>query len=138
MVEARLRRGDAHRLEHVRDADGGDVGGQDGLAPGGGDEGLRREIVDLVGLRLLHDAHEAREVAHIAVVQAHAIGDADPAQAVIVDAAVRGSAHDAMNLVALIQQKLREIGAVLSRDARDERALRHFLSSLSPIARAFV
>ncbi|BDV38874.1 hypothetical protein DSM21852_21270 [Methylocystis bryophila] len=33
-----------------------------------------------------------------------------------------------MHLVAFPEQKLREIGAVLSRDARDERALRHSLS----------
>ena len=40
----------AHRLEHARDADAGELGGQRRLDPGRGDERHRGEVVDLVGL----------------------------------------------------------------------------------------
>ena len=101
-------------FQHVDDADGGDVGGENGPAQDG-DVGLRREIVDFVRLHILHDAQQAGEVAKVAVVQMHLVGDAEPTQPVILDAAVRRAANDAMHLVTLAEQELRQIGPVLSR-----------------------
>ena len=125
LVEARVGLRRAHGLQHVRHADGGDGAGEDRLLPGGGDEALRGEIVDLVGFRLLHDARQARQVGHIAVDETHVVGDAEPAQAVVLDAAVGGPPDDTKDLVALAQQEFRQIGPVLTGDARQERTLAH-------------
>ena len=95
LVEAGLRRADAHGLQHVGDADGGDVGGEHRLTPGGRHEGLRREIVDFVGPRVLHDAQQAREIGEIAVMQRDTVRNAEPAQPMVLDAAMRGATDDA-------------------------------------------
>ena len=97
--------------------------GEHRLPPGRGDKGLRREIVDFVGPRLLDDAHEARKIAEIAVQQGHAIGDAQPTQPVIFDAAMRRAANDPEDLVALVDQQLRQIGPILPGNPGDERSL---------------
>ena len=51
------------------------------------------------------------------------------------DAAMRGATDDAMHRVALFQQKLGEISAVLPGDARDQRFPRH-IEPLSASPRA--
>ena len=119
MIKARLWRGDAHRLEHVGDADCGDIRRQDRLTPERrNDEGLRREIVNFLRLYFLGDPNKAEDVAEIAIMQMDLVRDPEPAQAMILDAAMRRSADDPMYLIALQQQKLRQIGAVLSSDSR--------------------
>ena len=60
-------------------------------------------------------------------VEQQPVGDAEPAQAMILDAAMRRATNNAVNLIALLQQKLREIRAVLSGDACNKRALGHHI-----------
>ena len=52
------------------------------------------------------------------------VRDPEPAQPMILDAAMRGSADDPMCLIALQQQKLRQMGAVLAADSRHSRTNR--------------
>ena len=47
LVEADVRVHAADRLQKARDADSGELSGQHRLTPGGGDEALRAEVVDL-------------------------------------------------------------------------------------------
>jgi len=54
---------------HAQRAERVGVGGVLGLLERHGDVALRREVVDLVGLHLLDDAHEAGGISHVAVVQ---------------------------------------------------------------------
>ena len=78
---------------------------------------LRGEVVDLVGLHLLDDAHQAGGVRQIAVVQ-----DEAPVRDVrvlvqVVDAVgveKRSAALDAVDFVALGEQELGQVGAVLA------------------------
>jgi hypothetical protein len=87
---------------------------------------LRSEVVDLVGLNFLDDPDQVRRVREVAVVQDHppirivrvAVQVIDP-----VGVEQRRTAFHAVHLVALRQQQLREIRAVLARDPRDQRTL---------------
>ncbi|MPN47678.1 hypothetical protein SDC9_195282 [bioreactor metagenome] len=84
---------------------------------------LRSKVVDLVGLHLLDDADQVGGIGQVAVVQ-----DQAPAWLVrilveVIDALGvegGGTTLDAMDLVALFQQKFRQIGAVLTGDSRDQ------------------
>ena len=84
---------------------------------------LRAEVVDLVGLELVEQLHHLHRVGEVAVVQEepHAV-HVGIAVEVVDPAGVegRGPPDDAVHLVALFEQQLREIGAVLARDAGDE------------------
>jgi hypothetical protein len=84
---------------------------------------LRGQVVDLVGLDLLHDADQVGAVGHVAVVQDEVPVVDMRILVQVVDARgveARGSALDAMHLVALLQQEFGQIGAVLAGDAGDE------------------
>ena len=121
LVEARLGLHPADRLEHARDAEPVDVAGRDRHRPRVADEALRREVVDLIGLRGLHRVVERALVGHLAGEQRDAVED-------VVDALGRrrrGAAHEAEDVVALVEQQLGEVGAVLAGDAGDECSLRH-------------
>jgi hypothetical protein len=88
----------------------------DRLVEGRRDEGLRREVVDLVRLRLLQRAHQARLVEQVALHDADPVLDVrDP-----VEVDVARAADEAVDLVALREQELREVAAVLAGDARDQ------------------
>ena len=92
---------------------------------------LRREIVDLVRLCLLHDADEVRGVRQVTVVEVETRLALVRVDVQVIDAAGierRGATLDAMNLVTLAEQKLREVGAILTSDACDECDLAHALS----------
>ena len=74
--------------------------------------GLRREVVDLVRLHLKHDTDDAGGVGKIALMDDQPIED-------VVDPLGRGNRRttdDAMDLVALLQQKLCKIGTILTCD----------------------
>src|ERR1700730_8206273 len=134
LVEARIGLGRAHRLEHARDAHGGELGRQHRLRPGRGHEALRGEIVDLVGLRFLDRRDQGMLVQEVARQQRNAIDD-------VLDAVERirtGTARDAEYVVAFFQKKLGEIRTVLTGDAGDECAFsqRNF-SSMFTSTRAF-
>ena len=85
---------------------------------------LGRQVVDLVRLHVLDHPNDAARVGHVAVVQNEAAIGFVRVLVEMVDAigVEKGSAAlDAMNLVALSQQKLCQIGAVLAGDARNKR-----------------
>src|SRR5579872_6237503 len=84
---------------------------------------LRAEVVDLIWTHCLDDATQAAGIGEVAVVQ-----DEPPSMLVrllveVIDAGSvkeRGASLDAMHLISFAEKKLGEIGAVLSRDARDQ------------------
>ena len=79
--------------------------------------GLRSEIVDLVWLRLLHDANEVGRIGHVAVVQDELLVRLVRVLIEMLDATRvegRRPALDPVDRVALLQQELRKIGAVLA------------------------
>ena len=86
---------------------------------------LRAQVVNLIGLDLIDQAAEACGIGQIAIVKAQGrlrlvrIG-IDVIEAVRVKC--RSAADDSVNFVALGEQKLGEIGAVLTGDAGDERS----------------
>jgi len=85
---------------------------------------LRSEVVNLVGLRLLGDVHQAAPVGHVAVVQDKAPRGDVWVLVEVVDAlgVEQGrAALDPVNHVTLGEEKLRQVGAVLSGDTGDER-----------------
>ena len=104
LIKARIGRAEAHRFKHVGYADGGDIGGQQRLAPRGSDKGLRGEIIDFVRLNFPHDAQQAGDIRYIAIVRQNHFSDAQPAQAMILDPAMRRTADHAVNRIALVQQ----------------------------------
>ncbi len=90
--------------------------------------GLGAEIVDFVGPHLGQDPCQVRRIGEIPVMQL------EPGVAfvgVLVDVVdplgveERGAALDAVDLVALLEQELGQVGPVLARDAGDEGGLRH-------------
>jgi hypothetical protein len=86
------------------------------------------QVVDLVGLHLLHDAGEVGAVGQVTIVQ-HEVAVVDVRILVEVVDPVRveggGAALDAVHLVALLQKELGEVGAVLAGDAGDEGSFGH-------------
>ena len=89
---------------------------------------LRAEVVDLVGLNLLHHVDEARRIGEIAVVEHEAaVADVRILVEMIDPVGVeqRRPALDAVDDVPLVEQELGEVGAVLAGDAGDESDWRH-------------
>ena len=85
--------------------------------------GLRAEVVDLVGLDLLDDVDEGRGVGEVAVVEDEVRVGLVRVLVEVVDAGgieERRTAFDAMDFVALGEEELGEVGAVLAGDAGDE------------------
>ena len=115
LVEADVRIDDADGIQHARDAQRGDFAGEDGLAPGGGHEGLRRQIVDFVGAMFFQQVDEAGQVDQVA------LDDLDPILDVLDAAEVAGAAaaHDADDVVAFFEQKIGQIRAILAGDSGD-------------------
>jgi hypothetical protein len=88
---------------------------------------LGAEVVDLVGLELVEELGQRRRVGQVPVVGEKA--DARLVRVVVevidpVGVEARGTADDAVDLVALLQQELGQVGAVLAGDAGDQRTLR--------------
>ena len=97
---------------------------------------LRRQVVDLIRLRLLHDADQIGGIGQVAVVQVQANATVMRILVEMIDAIGierGGPAFDAVNLVALLQQQLRQVGAVLAGDTGDQRSLHVTQSGLSII-----
>ncbi len=117
LVEARLGAHFAHRLEHARDADAGELGGQRRLDPRHRDERHRGQVVDLGRLGRAQGVDERALVEQVALVQRDAVADLLDA----VELLGRGTADHAVDLVALLEQQFGQVGAVLAGDAGDER-----------------
>ena len=92
--------------------------------------GLGRQIIDFIGLNQRNHTDEGRRIGQVPVVQGDFIQDVVDSRGV-----GQGSpAGDAVNLIALFQQELRKIGAVLTGDAGNQRNFRHTVSSNQNIA----
>jgi len=135
LVEADLRIDDPYRLEDPRHAEGGDLAGEDRLRPGGGDERLRPEVVDLGRPGLLEGADERVLVDQVGRDQAH------PLLQQVLDALGGDGAApplDAVDAVPLLEEKLRQVRSVLPRDAGDQcglhRRVEMLLSGANPAA----
>jgi hypothetical protein len=84
---------------------------------------LRRQVVDLVGLRLLDQADQVGGVGQVAVVQEEARVVLVRIDVEVIDAAGvegRGAPLDAVHHIALLQQERREIGPILPGHPRDQ------------------
>ena len=118
LVEADGRVDLPDRLQHAGDPHGGELGGQHRLGPRGGHERLRRQVVDLVRLGLLQRRREGRLVEQVGLHEPEVIAH-------VVDALVRlggRAAHHSPHVVALCQEQLGQVRAVLPGDAGDQRA----------------
>jgi len=69
---------------------------------------------------VLDDPDEARQIGEVAVDDLHVVQDAEPAQPLADDVRAGGAAHHADDAIALLQQQLGEVGAILAGDAGDE------------------
>ena len=110
----------AHGLEQVAGAEGGDVAGEQRLLPACGDETLGGEIVDFVRLGVVKDAEQAADVGEVAVDELDLVEDAQPAEALADHVGAGAAAQQADHAVALAQEKLCEIRAILAGDAGDQ------------------
>ena len=89
---------------------------------------LGGEVVDLVGPHLGHDAQQAAGIGHVAVVQRERQAGLVRLVEEMIDAVgieQRRPPLDAVDRVALAQQELGEIGAVLPGNAGDQRDFCH-------------
>ena len=136
----RRRLVDANLLLHLQDADGlkqaerADavrIGGVFRDVEGHLDVRHRTEVVDLVRLHVADDADEVGAVAEVAVVQLDLL-DVDVTDEVIhvevlnaLGVEAGRAADEAMDLVALVEQELSEVGAVLAGDAGNQCAFFH-------------
>jgi len=118
---------DANRLQHSEHAEASDFAGELGLVPGKGHEADGGKVVDLVGLDALHAADER------GLVQEIALDNPDVRKKLLdlLPLRVGLSADQAVDLVALRQQVLGEIGAILAGDAGDKRP-RHAAPPFEP------
>ena len=113
----------AHRLQDPQGAEGIAVGGVLRRLKAHRHMALGPQVVDLIGLHLLDDPDQVGAVGEVAVVQHQPrVGLVGILVEVINAAGVEtaGPALDAMHHIALLQQQLRQITAVLPRDAGDQ------------------
>ena len=115
LVKARLRADFAHRLEHARDTYACELCGEGRLDPGDRDEGHRGEVVDLDRARGAQAVHQRALVEQVALVEGDALAQVLDA----VELLSRGTAHHAVHLIALLEQQLGQVGAVLPGDSGD-------------------
>ena len=109
----------AHGLQHAQHAGGVDVGRELRHIEADLHMALGGQVVDLVRPHAANDREQAHRIAHIAIVQVEirvALQVGDPLA--VID---RRPADDAVHVVALAQQKLGQVAAVLPGDAGDQR-----------------
>ena len=122
---------DADGLQQAQGADAVCIGHVFGLLEAHRHMAHCAQVVDLVRLRLLHDADQVGAVRQITVVQLEALVVdmrvlVQMVHAVGVEQA--GAALDAVHRVALLQQQFRQVGAVLAGDAGDECSFHGWIS----------
>ena len=108
----------ADGLDDAEDANGINIGGELGGVKADLHVALGGEVVDLRGAHVGDDADDGHGVAEVGVVEVEVgtpleVGDA----LAVIDG---GSADDAVDVVAFVEEEFGEVGAVLARDARDE------------------
>jgi hypothetical protein len=117
---------DADGFEQAQGADAVGVGGVLGRLEADRHVAHRAQVVDLVGLHLLHDADQVGAVRQITVVQLEAlVVDMRVLVQMIDPVGVEqaGAALDAVHFVALRQQQFGQVGAVLAGHAGDQCSL---------------
>ena len=133
LVDARAKLQLANRLQHVQCAAARDIGGGDRLHERRADEALRCQVVNLVRLVFLEQAHARAEVRQVMLdeLQPLVVLDAEVGEPPEIDAAAapEGSDYDVTEL----EQPFGEIGSVLPRDSSDQRFFGH---SIIPFMRA--
>ena len=117
LVEAHFRIDDADGFQQVDSADAGDLRRGDGLRKGDANEALGSQVIDLGGLGVLQQADTGRQVGQVVFdqLQVRMVGNAQLLHAPEIDGA--GAAKSAEDAVALFQQQLRKVGAILPGDA---------------------
>ena len=125
LVEAGLlfQAQDADGFQDAQGADAVGVGGVFRRLEGHGHVAHGGQVVDLVGLHLLDDAHQAGGIGQVAVVERElAVVDVRVLVQVVDAVGVEqaAAALDAVDLVALLQEQFCQIRAVLARHARDQ------------------
>ena len=109
---------DADSLQHTQNAQCVHIAGVLGCVKGDLNVALCSQIVDLIGLDLAHQTDQAGGIGQVAVVQSDRV-----LLDQMVDTSCVGdgsAADDAMDLIALLQQKLCQIRAVLTGDASNQ------------------
>ncbi len=89
---------------------------------------LRRQVVDLVGTDLAEQADEVGRVGEIAIVQEHVLVRRMRILVYAIDPAGverRRTPLQTVDFIALVEKQLGKIGAILPRDAGNERFLGH-------------
>ena len=120
--------GGADRLEQAHGGQTGDVAGEHRLVERDPNVRLGAEVVDLVGVDLPDQVDQRDAVVEVPVVQEQVPVAVvrvleDGVQALGVEAG--RAAHDAVHVVALLEQQLGEVRAVLPGDAGDQGRLGH-------------
>ena len=119
----------ANGLQDAQDAGGVDIGGVFRRVEGDLDVALRRQVVDLVGADPVDHLDEGHGVAHVRIVEMEtglALEVRDPFA--VIDAA---AADDAVDVIALLQEELRQEAAVLAGHAGNECCLCHIFLTQS-------
>jgi len=122
-----LQTAEAHSLQYAQHTGGIDIGRELRHIEADLHMALSGQIVDLIRAHGADDREDAHRIAQIAIVQVEArmtlqMGDA----LTVVDG---GTTYDAMNLVALLQKKLCQIGTILTGDTGNQCNFRHILTS---------
>ena len=120
LIDTRAEAQVADRVQQPQHAHRRDVRGVLGHLEGHLDVALSAQVVDLLGLDCPQDPDQAVLVHEVAVMQAQPVPDRVDAPGIERAAA----AHQAVNLVALLEQQLGEIAAILASDAGDQDPLR--------------
>ena len=108
----------ADGLDDAEDADGIDIGGELGGVEADLHVALGGEVVDLRGAHVGDDADNGHGVAEVGIVEVEVgaaleVGDA----LAVIDG---GAADDAVDVIAFVEEKFCQVGAVLAGHARDE------------------
>ena len=106
MIEARLRTFEPHGLQHIHTAKARDRACEQRLMPGGFDEGLGRQIINLIRFDLTQNTNETGEIGQIAINELDVARNIEPAQTRIIHIRCAGAPHQSIDLVILFKQEL--------------------------------
>jgi len=102
-------------FKNVENTQGVHVGGQLRLVPGRTNKRLCRQVIDLVGLNRFYYGDERSFIAHVARDILDPIIDAQVFERI--EPRVGISSDQSIDFVALLEQQLGQIGAILSKDS---------------------
>src|SRR5208282_6915661 len=105
-----------NRLEHAGDGNAGEIAGEDGLFPAGRHEAHGGQVVDFLGPSFTEDFDQGELVEQIGLVEVDSTRQVSDALEIL----GAGAADNAVHLVTLLQQPIRQVAAVLAGDAGNE------------------